>query len=84
MIIEGEEDNDVGSGSGSGSGSGNEIPTDSSRTLSPTDGNSVEDNVLGGGLEKDALGGRNSAFSIRQPIWLALPSLYLLLRVIAV
>lgn len=84
VILEGEDDNDVVSGSGSGSASGNEIPTDSSRTLSPTEGNSVEDNVLGGGLEKDALDARNSAFSIQPSAWLVLPSLYLILRVIAV
>lgn len=87
VIIEGEGNDYDGSGSGSGSGStiDNDIPTDSSRTLSPTDGNTVDDNsIFGGGLEKDALDARNSAFSIRPPTWLVLSSLCLFFRVIAV
>lgn len=71
VLVEGEGDGYDGSASGSGSGSGNEIPTDSPRTLMPTDGNSVEGGDVFGGGSSD-VGARSAALSVRQPTLLAL------------
>lgn len=85
FINDGEDEGSAdGSASGSGSGSGrNEIPTDNSRVISPTDDNMVEDNMFGGGLSKDVLDTRSLGVPLQPAVWLVISCLYVLLKVVA-
>ena len=83
VLIGGDGEDDGSGVSGSGSGSGdNEIPTDNSRTLLPTEDNFVEDNMFGGGLSKDASDSKSLGTQLKPTFGLVIWCLCVLIKLV--